>query len=177
MLSTQIEILLIIICGYVLGKRGVLSPKARAEITNVVIYVVLPCNIFASFGKDTTAAMLKSGAVILAVGFGMQLLYGIFNLFLWRNRLFSKEQVSVAKYATYCNNSGFMGLPIIESFYGETGMFYGAINLIPIRIVMWTAGLSQFTATSWRSKVRVLATHPCIWAVILGIGYIFAPFE
>jgi predicted permease len=161
--------------GFFLTKRGVFSAAARAEVTNIVIYVVLPCNIFSSFHKGFTRAELLACAAVLAVGCAMQVLYIVVNAFAYRR--ISAPRRTVMKYATICNNSGFMGMPIMEAVYGAEGMLFGAIVLIPIRVAMWTAGLSLFTATDLRTKVKTLATHPCIWAVIFGFGYSFAPFE
>lgn len=142
-------------------------------MTNVVIYVILPCNIFHSFETQLTTGMLKECAVVFAIAFGAQLLYMILNRFLYNG--FPIERRVVMQYATICNNAGFMGLPVIESVFGATGTLYGAIVLIPIRLFMWTAGLSLFTNTGKKEQLKRLATHPCIWAVILGFAYLFSP--
>jgi predicted permease len=166
--------LLLMAVGYTVTKLGVLSVKARAEITNIVIYVILPCNVFLSFHKGIDRGTLLQCGVIFLVALCAQLLYIVLNRLLY-NR-FDESRRVVLKYATICNNAGFMGLPIIESVFGENGLLFGSIVLIPIRVFMWTAGLSLFTKTDLKRKVKTLATHPCIWAVILGLAYSFAPF-
>ena len=62
-----------------------------------------------------------------------------------------------------------MGLPIVESIYGQTGLLYASIALIPQRIFMWSAGLSLFTQTDSKSMIKKVALHPCIIAVYIGI--------
>lgn len=171
----QLEIVLLIAVGYFLTKKGVFGAKARTDLTNIVIYVILPCNIFLSFSKGVTMDVLRQCVIVFLAALGAQLLYIVLNKVLYRQ--FPPERQVIMKYATICNNAGFMGLPVIESVFGATGLLYGAVVLIPIRIFMWTAGLSLFTKTDTRSKVRALATHPCIWAVILGFIYMFVPVE
>jgi predicted permease len=161
--------------GYALTKKGVLSAKARGEVTNVVIYFILPCNIFTSFHKGITRETLIGCAVVLLIAFCAQLMYVALNKILYRR--FGEGRRVVMQYATICNNAGFMGLPVIESVFGETGLLYGAVALIPIRVFMWTAGLSLFTKTDLRAKIKTLATHPCIWAVVLGFAYALLPVE
>jgi len=168
-------ILLIVAVGYMVTRAGMLSPKAREELTNLVIYIILPCNIFSSFHKGISPEMLKQCAIVLLVSLGMQLLYIALNKVLY-NR-FEPERRVVLQYSTICNNASFMGLPVIEAVFGQTGLLYGSIVLIPMRVFMWTAGLSLFTDTEVKQRVKTLATHPCIWAVIFGFAYIFAPFE
>lgn len=164
---------ILIAIGYFITRRGMFSQKARADMTNAVIYVILPCNIFLSFSKDVTSDVLHQCLVVLIAAVCAQIFYVLLNLVLYRR--FKPERQAVMKYATMCNNAGFMGLPVIESVFGSTGLLYGAIVLIPIRVAMWTAGLAQFTHTDMKTKVKALATHPCMWAVILGFIYMLLP--
>jgi len=168
-------ILIIVAVGFFITKAGVLSPKARADMTNVVLYIILPCNIFNAFHKGLSPEILRQCFVVLLVAFGIQLMYVVLNRLLYIKM--PPERRIIAQYGTICNNAGFMGLPVIGSVFGQTGVLYGSIVLIPLRIFMWTAGLSLFTKTDTKQKVKVLTTHPCIWAVFLGIAYLFVPFE
>ena len=161
--------------GFGITKAGALSNKTRVDLTNIVIYVVLPCNIFSSFQKGITPEMLRQCLIVLIAAFGMQLLYIVINKLAYIK--IPPERRVVVQYATIVNNAAFMGLPIIGAVFGSTGILYGSIALIPMRIFAWTAGLSLFTDMETKQKVKILATHPCIWAVILGFAYIFAPFE
>jgi predicted permease len=119
--------------------------------------------------------MLRECAVVFAAALGAQGLYMVLNRFLY-NRFPPEKRVAM-KYATICNNAGFMGLPVIESVFGSTGILYGSIVLIPIRLFMWTAGLSLFTKIGKKQQLKKLVTHPCIWAVILGFAYLFSPIR
>lgn len=161
--------------GYILTKRGMFTAKARGELINIVIYIILPCNIFASFRKGITHETLIQCGVILIIGFATQALYIALNRVLYNK--FGAARKTVMQYATICNNAGFMGLPIIAAVFGDMGLLYGSVVLIPIRVSMWTAGLSLFTKTDTKTKVKTLATHPCIWAVFLGFAYSLMPLE
>ena len=151
------------------------SSKTKADMTNIVIYIILPCSIFSSFHKGISPETVRQCFVVLLAAFGLQILYFVLNKLIYIK--FSPERRIVAQYATIVNNASFIGLPLLESVYGETGLLYGSIILIPMRIFMWTAGLSLFTKAEKKQRIKVVATHPCIWAVILGFGYLFAPFE
>lgn len=168
-------IFIIIAIGFLISKKGILSDKARADITDIVLYVVLPCDIFSSFSKGISPDVLRQCGIVLVVSTGMHLMYTLLSKVLYVK--IQPERREVAQYATIISNSGFMGLPVIESVFGRTGLLYGSIVLIPLRVFMWTAGLSLFTRTATREKVKTVATHPCIWAVILGFVYLIVPFE
>ena len=174
-IQIQLQIILIAAVGFLITKKGFFSVKARQDMTNVVIYVILPCNIFYSFVKSLSVDVLKQCLIVFIIGMSVQVLYLILNPILYRR--FPKERRVVMQYATICNNAGFMGLPVIESVFGATGVLYGSIVLIPIRLFMWTFGLSLFTKSDSKQAFKRLATHPCIWAVILGFAYLFSPWK
>jgi predicted permease len=174
-LKIQVQIFILVAIGYFASKKGFFGKAARKDLTNMVIYIFLPCNIFASFASSLTVDLLKQCGIVLIAAFAAQGFYLILNKFLY-NR-FPLERRIVMQYATTCNNAGFMGLPVIESVFGGLGTLYGAIVIIPMRIVMWTAGLSLFTKTNKKDQLKRLATHPCIWAVILGFAYLFSPVK
>ena len=174
-LRIQVQIFILVAIGYIAAKKGTFGVAARKDLTNLVIYVFLPCNIFSSFASSLTVDLLKECGIVLIASFAAQGFYLVLNRFLY-NR-FPIERRIVLQYATSCNNSGFMGLPVIESVFGELGTLYGSIVLVPMRIVMWTAGLSLFTKTDKKEQLKRLATHPCIWAVIVGVAYLFSPVK
>jgi ABC-type amino acid transport system permease subunit len=83
-----------------------------------------------------------------------------------------RDTAIILKYATIVSNAGFMGLPIVESIYGQTGLLYASIALIPQIIFMWSAGLSLFTQTDSKNMIKKVAFHPCIIAVYIGLPYL-----
>jgi len=175
MLNAQLVLLLIIATGYFITRAGMLSVKTRVDLTNVVIYIVMPCNIFGAFHKGITPEILLQCLVVLGASFGLQILAFILNKILYIK--IPPERRVVMKYATIVNNAAFIGLPIIGAVYGSMGVLYGSIMLIPMRIAMWTSGLSLFTRMDKKESVKVIATNPCIWAVFVGLAYVFVPYE
>ena len=174
-LQTQLKLLILITLGFGITKAGMFSQKGRANLTDIIIYVILPCNIFDAFHQGLSPETIRQCIYVMLAAIGLQILYIILNRFLFIK--FSPERRLVCQYATIVNNASFMGLPVLESVYGDIGVLYGSIVLVPMRVFMWTAGLSLFTTTKKKEKIKMLATHPCILAVVLGFAYIFAPFK
>ena len=58
---------------------------------------------------------------------------------------------------------------MVSSVYGADGLLYASIFIIPNRIMMWTAGLSLFTVSDFKSKCKNIFLNPCIITVVLGI--------
>ena len=64
-----------------------------------------------------------------------------------------------------------MGYPVAEGVYGDLGLFYASVFLIPLRLVMWSVGTGYFMAQqeSRKEVLKKVLTHPCLIAVYIGI--------
>ncbi len=88
-------------------------------------------------------------------------------MFLYNHYGDSKKKV--LQYATICSNAGILGNPIAEGIFGQMGMMYASIYVIPQRIFMWSVGLTYFTeAPDKKTLFKKVATHPCILSVFIG---------
>lgn len=167
--SLQCMMFLLVAAGAVLKRKGVLTDSAKGVLTDLVLYFFLPCNIINSFRMDFNMQILKKFAVILLVSLLIQLAaYGLSRILYNRK---PKEIKRVMQYCTIVSNSGFLGLPIAEGLYGAEGMMYASIFIIPIRVMMWSAGIACFTESpDFKSVIKKILVHPCIVAVYIGLG-------
>lgn len=169
MLNLQIVLFILMLVGFISIKKNIISSSSRKSFSDLLINFVLPCNIIASFmSQKFTADMLVKSVTILLVSFGVQILNIIMSKFLYRGIEHDKQMV--LRYATICSNATFIGLPIIGGIYGDEGILYTSIALLPLRISMWSAGLALFTVTSRKDTIKTLVTHPCIIAVFIGFA-------
>jgi predicted permease len=168
LLNLQGMLFLLVAAGVVLRKKGILPEGAKAILTDLVIYLILPCNIINSFFIEFNLEILKGFAVILTIASLIQIGCLIFAKVFYNREPESRKKV--LQYGTVCSNAGFMGNPIAEGVYGAEGLMYASIFLIPQRIVMWSAGVSYFTESPDRKTVvKKVLTHPCIIAVYIGL--------
>lgn len=159
LLNLQGELFLLLITGTILRKRGILGQSAKEILTDLVIYLVLPCNIINSFRMEFSSHILKAFFVILVVSAAIQLFCMFLNRILYRKE--TPEKRKVLQYATLVSNAGFMGNPVAEGVFGAVGLMYASVYLIPQRIVMWSAGIACFTESdSRRNVIKKVVTHP-----------------
>lgn len=154
--------------GIAVQKSKLLPDNAQGMLTDLILYVILPCNIALSFQIDLNRELLQNLGTAFLVAWIVQGIAWTLSRLLY-NR-FPEPTKKVLQYATVCSNGGFMGNPIAESVFGATGLMYASIFLIPQRIVMWSAGITLFTeAPNKRTLVKKVLTHPCIIAVFVGL--------
>lgn len=161
---------LLALFGFVAAKRGLVGAQGKKELANLILYLILPCNILKAFCEDMSAQLLGTAMQMLLIACGVQLLcMAVSRLFYNRMREGGKQ---VYQYATVCANAGFMGNPLAERVFGSTGLVYACVFLIPQRIVMWTAGVALFTRLEEKDKKaarKKVLLHPCMIAMYLGL--------
>ena len=169
-------IFIMIVAGFMLQKAGVITANGKKSLANVLIYLILPCNIVKAFCMEISTEEIVSMSEVLIISVLIQLFYVILTKTLF-NR-FADGEKQVYQYATVCSNAGFLGNPLSQGVFGDLGLLYASIYLIPQRIVMWTAGISYFTHASSKAEAfKKVALHPCIIAVYIGMILLFTQWR
>ncbi len=175
MLSLQETMFLLILTGVLIKKLKIIDAAGRKMLSDLLIDVILPCNIVESFLGGMAFPDGFARNCLLAVGLSaviqLMSIYGSKLLF----RKYPREQRSVLSYGIICSNSSFVGLPVARLLFGDLGVIYTSMFQIPLRFTMWTAGLSLFTSVSRKDAFRKLVRHPCIIAVFAGLLLMAAP--
>ena len=178
MLTLQVTIFSVMALGFLLKKIKLISTKGQKEITDLVIYVILPANIITSFMTELSAETISDCIWIAVISIGIQvmaLFYG--NIFFHKE---NENRLKCLKYAIICSNAGFLGNPVAEGVFGPIGLMLASVYLIPQRIMMWSEGIAIFSGVSAKkATLKKVVTHPCVLACFFGfilmIGQIKLP--
>lgn len=159
---------ILIILGFILRKKEIITAAGKKSLTDLILYVVLPCNIIKAFSMKMEEGMFLKFARLLVIAILVQVIALIIARCMYNRQPVNQKQVF--QYATVCSNSGFMGNPLAEGVFGNTGLLYASIFLIPQRIVMWTAGVSYFQkGTNKKEVYKKVLRHPCMVATYIGL--------
>ena len=173
------KLFIFMMIGVFLRKKNIITPEGKQVLSSLVIDLMLPCSIIASFLGELTMDSIRQGVVIFLLSLGIQLVCYFLGNLLYRHCI--PPHRTVMRYATLCSNSGILGTPIAEGLFGTEGVFFASIFLIPLRVVMWTFGLSLFTQEKEKGNGKKIflktVTHPCILAVIIGIILMLTQLE
>ena len=175
MFHLQMMLFLLMAVGVLFRKRNIISESGRKTLSNLTVNLILPCNIIESFlGEwNVSGNLLHNCLIALGISFGIQLAA------LYLSALFfspvSSEKKNIFRYGLIVSNSSFIGIPVVGELYGNLGVLYTSFFQIPIRIMMWTAGLSLFTNVDKKESFQKLVKHPCIIAIIIGVTLMITP--
>lgn len=130
---------LMIAVGAIAARRKILTREGASQLAELVLLVSTPCVIIAAFTRDmdqvTIPELLFMTAAAAVVHFLFILCARIF---------FPKEPTTrqkLLRFAIIYANVGFMGLPLLQSLLGNTGVVYASIFIAVFNIFCWTHGV------------------------------------
>jgi hypothetical protein len=168
LIDLQLTMFVMITAGMLIKKIKLVGAEGQKNLTDLVIYLILPSNIIKSFMVEFSYDIMFTFAGVLIISVLIQIVCTILG-----HLLFNKMEPSQKKclqYATICSNAGFLGNPVAEGVFGTIGLTLASIYLIPQRVVMWSAGISVFTESpNKKTLFKKVITHPCIIACMIGI--------
>lgn len=175
-LNTQLMLLLLIAVGVVAGKVGLLKGEVGQVLSNLVISIFLPCNIVSSFMVDNyDPSLIHNFLLAVLIGFVVETILFFLSGVLFRR--VKDDRNPILRYATVSPNSGFVGIPVINGFYGSTGVLYLSAFLIPLYFFMWGFGLSFLTKMNAKEIAKKLATSPALIAIVIGVVLLLTGFR
>lgn len=167
MLNLQMILIIYIAVGVMARKKQIITEANVKKFVDLILRLLMPCMVFQSFNRELSVDMLMQAFALLMVAFGIGLVSIAVGKVVYHKYPF--ERRSIMQYATLVNNAGFAGLPMTEGMFGDLGLFYASIAIIPNRIYMWSAGISLFTEASLKQRVKNVVLNPNIIAVVLGL--------
>lgn len=173
LLALQGTIFLLMLTGLVVRKIGIVGAEGQKNLTDLVLNVILPCNIIKSFQIEFSWDTISAFGTILIVSICIQLGCMLLGKLLFGRM--PRDQWKCLYYGTVCSNAGFLGNPIAEGVFGAPGLALASVYLIPQRIVMWSSGISVFSGSKHvKALIKKVLTHPCIIACGVGLVMMLA---
>lgn len=168
MINLQLTLLLLIAIGVYLRRKEIISGAGQKMLSDLMIDLILPCNIIQSFLSDITVSekFIKNCCYAFGISCILEIISFYIGKYLFRKC--DREQKKIFIYGMLVTNSSFIGIPIINVLYGSTGVLYTSLFQIPVRLVMWTSGLSLFTNIDRKTAIKKSILHPCVLSI--GIG-------
>ena len=176
MLNTQALMFIYVLVGIIMAKTGILKHEGRSSFINLLLDITLPCMILNSFNVETGTEELIAAGEIMLLSVVCVFIAWVTGKIFWRNQPVARK--AVLEFSTLFSNAGNAGMPIVASVFGTEGVFFASFYLLPVRILIWTVGLSLFVdEKDFRKRIMILLKTPSLVVVFVGIALMFAPFK
>ena len=175
-LNIVLPIFFLIVIGFFLEKKGLLTKEFRDRATTLVFYVALP----ASFINSVASADIR-GSFHVSFVLYMVITTLIFFLVIWASfiRLIpDRDQISAAVHGAFRGNFAYIGLAILQSLM-NTDVLPASIMIItfviPLYNVLAVIVLAHYdhsgTKVTVGSQLKALITNPLIIGILIGLPF------
>lgn len=161
-MMSVLKLVLVVLAGIWLGRRGILNREGRHSLSAIVIHVMLPCLLLVSLGRNANASNLGKWSILVVAafmyafgGFGL----GVLACHLFRIPLGIRRVVSTA---SAFGNASFLPLPLMATVCvtapllsgdpgaGERSFAYISVFLLCHSPLLWLFGYTYLSGRSWR---------------------------
>lgn len=168
--AQQVIILFLLIgCGFVAVKTGVLKQEGKQTLSNLLLYLVVPAMIVHSYMMEFSEEILHN----LLAAFGMSvfaiLIGTAITLLLTARR--KDLRAPLFRFACVFSNAAYMGFPLISALFGAEGLLYASAYVTVFNILLWTMGYGMVSGSSNPKEVaRSLLHTPVLYAMVVGLA-------
>ena len=171
---TILSIIIMIGLGYFLKRIDFLSEKDIDPFNKIVMYILLPCMIFHALYSADLSLISKLGIlpfIILISSFAT----GLVSYFILRQLKLDDITLWSVLVTVMIANTAFMGYPVTLGIFGQEGFLraiFCDIATLCIFLILSFVLIMKFGGTV-KTAVKKITFFPPLWAVILGLGFIF----
>jgi len=132
----------LIMIGVACSKKNLVNEENAHSISKLIVNVFNPAIIFSSVlgnSQNNEGKFISLIVIIAVVMFATFIVIGSIG-----SRFFTKDkdEIKVYKLMTVFSNVGFIGIPLVDSLYGSSAVFYVAIFILIYNILIYTYGIA-----------------------------------
>lgn len=167
---------LLIIIGYIIGKKNIVTKNGQKELTGLVLKVTMPATIILAMQQPFSSDKVHNILVLIGIFLICYLIIFLSGLVL--SKLFKKEPANkkdIMRAGVLLSNTSFMGYPIVLSLLGRESLFYAVIcGGFVFEIISWTYGVYIIgrNAKGGKGGLKKAIVNPGVISIFIG-GVLF----
>lgn len=173
--NTIITLFILLAVGYIAGKAKIIRGSASKTLSTLIIKIGQPAMIVNSLIKmEYSAQNLGLGLKTLLFGLVAHIFMAAVSYFAFF-RFHDLDERKLTEFSAVFVNAGFIGIPILESLFGDRGAFMGAFFVVMFNLVLWTWGI--IILARGRDDIKLTprklinyGTVPCTVGFLLYLG-------
>ena len=172
LLTVSAAIFTLTITGYVLNRLKILDSSFTRRLSTLLGKLAQPCLIIYSIIKlEYSAERLGYGLTVTALGITSQLIMGLFAFFAFKF-IRNTDERKLTEFGFIFSNCAFVGYPILESLFGDIGLFFGAFYSISFNLLLRSYGVMIMMRgkEGYKFKLRQLLLNAGTFACTVGLA-------
>ena len=138
-LEQLVKMFFIMLLAFICFKIRLVNQEGNRNMSDLLLMVVNPCLILTVFQTEYSPELVRGLLLAFAAAVMTHVIGILVTTFLIRSQ--SGEDYGVERFNAMYSNCGFIGIPLIGSVLGDTGVFYLSAYLVIFNLLTWTHGV------------------------------------
>ena len=170
-----LKMFFIMVLAFVCFKIGLVDQTGNKTVSNLLLLVVNPVLIITVYQTKYDPALVRGLLLAFAAAAATHVLGILISTALIRPKI--DTDYSIERFNAMYSNCGFIGIPLIGSVLGDTGVFYLSAYLVVFNLLTWTHGLSQMKGNFNLRNLRDGVLSPMVVATLTAMVLFFVQFR
>ena len=164
LLQQTIIMFLLMMLGLLLSHRGMITEQGSRDLSNVLLYAVIPCVILRSYMSEFSTEKLRAmglSALIAVIAFAASIAVAY---------LTCGTRHRIENFAVAFGNAGFIGIPLVTAVFGPEAAFYVVSFSTFANLLQWTYGIVIISGKKETMNLRMVFVNPVFISMVIGIA-------
>ena len=164
LLQQTIIMFALMLLGLLLSRRGMITEQGSRDLSNVLLYAVIPCVILRSYMSEFSTEKLRAmglSALIAVIAFAASIAVAY---------LTCGTRHRIENFAVAFGNAGFIGIPLVTAVFGPEAAFYVVSFSTFANLLQWTYGIVIISDKKETMNLRMVFVNPVFISMVIGIA-------
>ena len=164
LLQQTIIMFALMLLGLLLSRRGMITEQGSRDLSNVLLYAVIPCGILRSYMSEFNTEKLRAmglSALIAVIAFAASIAVAY---------LTCGTRHRIENFAVAFGNAGFIGIPLVTAVFGPEAAFYVVSFSTFANLLQWTYGIVIISGKKETMNLRMVFVNPVFISMVIGIA-------
>ena len=164
LLQQTIIMFALMLLGLLLSRRGMITEQGSRDLSNVLLYAVIPCVILRSYMSEFSTEKLRAmglSALIAVIAFAASIAVAY---------LTCGTRHRIENFAVAFGNAGFIGIPLVTAVFGPEAAFYVVSFSTFANLLQWTYGIVIISGKKETMNLRMVFVNPVFLSMVIGIA-------
>ena len=164
LLQQTIIMFALMLLGLLLSRRGMITEQGSRDLSNVLLYAVIPCVILRSYMSEFSTEKLRAmglSALIAVIAFAASIAVAY---------LTCGTRHRIENFAVAFGNAGFIGIPLVTTVFGPEAAFYVVSFSTFANLLQCTYGIVIISGKKETMNLRMVFVNPVFISMVIGIA-------
>ena len=170
-----VKMFFIMLLAFICYRIGLVSQEGNKSISNLLLMVINPCLIITVYQTEYDPELVRGLLYSFITAAVVHIIGILITTLLIRPG--SGPDYCIERYHALYSNCGFIGIPLIGSVLGDTGVFYLTAYMVMFNLFTWTHGVILMEKKCSLKNMKEGLSSPMFIATIVAVALFFLRFE